>query len=547
MARKTRKYIVDNFAGEIITEPIAYKAAVYIRLSVENNKNRGDSLETQKRIIENFIALNPDMKVYDTYIDNGNTGMTFARPAFDKMIKDIEEKNVNCVIVKDLSRLGRNVIDTGFYIEKYFPLNTVHFIAVNDNFDTNIPNSIDIILPLKNMMNEAYSLDISRKIKSQQHQSMKDGEYIGARALYGYMKSPENCHKLIIDEKTAPIVKQIFDWAYERVGYNLIVKRLNEQGIITPSKYAQSKGIINNKNLVGNGKWQTRTIHKILSCELYTGDMVQGKTQSIYHKQVKVDKENWIIVRDTHEPIVSHHVFETVKQYRIESANKHKVLEVIPYSPNIFKGKIFCGHCGISLHRTRSHNKNYVYRCIANDRIAKDVCKPVSIREKDLISEVLKKLHRQSQHMAEETKSTQNNIFVLRNKLKNLQSDISFHNQDIKNNQKFLKSLYENLIAKVITSKEYFSMKADYENTLSFSLSKIAEMQEYKKDLEMQSSYFNQFTNSITTIDNYTDVNSELVRKLIDKIFVYENKSIDVHFYFENAYKKFDEVLNHGQ
>lgn len=375
---------------------------------------------------------------------------------------------------------------------------------------------------------------------------MKSGEYIGSRAPYGYRKSPQNCHKLIIDEETAPIVKQIFDWAYNKIGYNQIVKRLNEQGIMTPSKYAQSKGIINNKNLIGNEKWQTRTIRRILSCELYTGDMVQGKTQSIYRKAVKIDKESWIRVNHTHEPIISHHIFETVHDYCNEKANRHKNLKVIPYSPNIFKGKIFCGHCGGSLNRMRVHNKNYIYKCIANDRISKGICRPVSIKEDNLMSEIFKKLHNQFYSIGNEIKSLQNITLTCNDKLKNLQNDREFYNNIIKTTQKFLKGLYESLVNEVITNEEYFSMKLEYETNLTSSLEKITEIEEKQKNLESQISFFNKFANDIDFANKYTCIQAELVEKFINKILIYEDKKIDVSFNFEDDYKKIKGAFIYG-
>lgn len=231
MARKSRKETV------ITAEPVPslyVHVALYIRLSVEDNKKRGCSVENQKLVLNDFLADKPDFVVYDTYIDNGMTGTNFHRPGFQQMLSDIEAGYINCVIVKDLSRLGRNSIDTGYYIEQYFYTHNVRFIAVTDQFDTADPGNLHggIMLPLKNMINEAYSLDIGRKIKAQARQAMKDGDYIGARAPYGYRKDPENCHKLLIDEAAAPVVQQIFQWAYERVALNRIVRNLNEWGFL---------------------------------------------------------------------------------------------------------------------------------------------------------------------------------------------------------------------------------------------------------------------------------------------------------------------------
>lgn len=234
MARKSRKN-QEQAAVTVMQEP-TIRAALYIRLSVEDTRTNSISIETQQLILDHYLESQPEIFVYDTYIDNGATGTNFHRPGFQQMLSDIEAGHVNCVIVKDLSRLGRNSIDTGYYIEQYFPQHKVRFIAVTDQYDSDNPDDVHagVILPLKNMINEAYALDIGRKIKAQQRQAMKDGEYVGARALYGYLKAPDNCHQLIVDPVTAPVVRQIFEWAEQGAGLNTIAVRLNEAKTLFP-------------------------------------------------------------------------------------------------------------------------------------------------------------------------------------------------------------------------------------------------------------------------------------------------------------------------
>ena len=216
MARKSRKgnaTVPPKHTAKI------WRAGLYIRLSVEFNSNRGDSLETQRQIMEAHLALRPDIEVDSIYTDIGVTGQRFEREGFARMIADIEAGTINCVVVKDLSRLGRNAIDTGYYIERYFPLHGVRFIAVNDQYDSEeeTRNGRHVIVPLKNLINEAYCADLSKKIRSQARQAMKDGDFIGSRPPYGYKKAPENCHKLIINKDTAPVVRQIFEWIADNV------------------------------------------------------------------------------------------------------------------------------------------------------------------------------------------------------------------------------------------------------------------------------------------------------------------------------------------
>ncbi len=276
--------------------------------------------------------------VYDTYIDNGATGTNFHRPGFQQMLSDIEAGHINCVIVKDLSRLGRNSIDTGYYIEQYFHAHNVRFIAVTDQFDTEDSGNLHggIMLPLKNTINEAYALDIGRKIKAQARQAM-NGDYIGARAPYGYRKDPDNCHKLLIDENTAPVVKQIFEWAHEHESLNRIVRNLNEMGIPAPSHYKKATGEITSPGLIGSGKWQTRTVMKILESEVYTGNLVQGKTKIVDHQQVKAGEDNLIIAKCTHEPIISYALFNAVQEYRKQICEESKATPETPLHAKHFQ------------------------------------------------------------------------------------------------------------------------------------------------------------------------------------------------------------------
>ncbi|MEY8573606.1 recombinase family protein [Oscillospiraceae bacterium 21-37] len=276
MARKSRKNVT-------VEKPVAqekvWQAALYIRLSVEFNGNRGDSLETQRQIMEAYLALCPDIEIAEIYTDNGSSGRTFERAGFQKMLADIEAGKINCVVVKDLSRLGRNAIDSGFYLEKYFPLHQVRFISVNDQYDSETADSgSHMIVPLKNMVNEAYAADISRKVKAQQRQAMQEGQFVGGRPPYGYLKDPHNCHKLVVNPDTAPVVKKIFQWIADGTSVTEVAKRLNEAHVLTPGHYLASVGIIRNQKLMGAGDWQTRTLERILADEVYIGHKPNAST-----------------------------------------------------------------------------------------------------------------------------------------------------------------------------------------------------------------------------------------------------------------------------
>ena len=295
-----------------------YKAISYTRLSYTNEKdNESNSISNQKMLIREFVKKHSDIEIVSEKVD-GYTGVLFERPAFQEMLQNIETGKIQCFIVKDLSRLGRNYIDTGYYIQSYFPAYKVRFIALNENFDSEKEDTNNILLPVLNMINESYALDTGKKIKEQATRDKKAGKFIGARPPYGYKKSPDDCHKLMVDEETAPIVKQIFQWVLEDVSLEKIALMLNEAGVLTPSFYSKEKGLISNKKLIGQSYWNTFTIIHIIENETYTGDMVQEKLTKIGKKQVRTDKKDWIIVKNTHEAIISKETFEKVQQCRMQ-------------------------------------------------------------------------------------------------------------------------------------------------------------------------------------------------------------------------------------
>lgn len=546
MARKSRK---NQTATPVCDTSLYIRTALYIRLSVEDNKKRGHSIENQKLVLENFLAGRPEFVVYNTYVDNGATGTNFHRPGFQQMLSDIEAGLIDCVIVKDLSRLGRNSIDTGYYIEQYFRAHQIRFIALTDQFDTADASNLHggIMLPLKNMINEAYALDIGRKIKAQARQAMKDGEYIGARAPYGYRKDPENCHKLLIDPEAAEVVFQIFQWAYEHVGLNDIARRLNEQGIQTPSHRKRATGEITHENLVGSGKWQTRTVAKILDSEVYTGDLVQGKTKIVDHQQVQADEDNLIIATNTHEAIISHEVFEAVKAYRRQVCEESKAHEVDPYTPNIFKGKVFCAHCGGSLHRQRNKRKKgsdvYLFHCLTKSRVDKNGCLGVSVTEKDLLDAVVAILQQ------ELTVALGNYSFVLEAEVKrkkerdDLKAGISAKKQEIDRNRRFVRGLYENFVQKVLTSEEYFTMKKDYEAAIAKLSDEIRTLENGLAVMDAQLAKYKELEQDAKVLEKDHTLTAALIDRLIERIEITHDKEIRVSFRFKSEFEEYGKAV----
>lgn len=545
MARKSRKLLPDSTAS-VSNGMKVWRAAMYIRLSVENDGTHGDSLETQRMIMDGYLEFHPEIVFSKAYTDNGTTGRTFERPAFQQMLADVEAGKIDCIIVKDLSRLGRNTIDTGYYIEKYFPIKQVRFIAVNDGFDSESPEagSSHVVLPFKNMMNEAYAFDISRKVRSQARQSMKDGEFIGARPPYGYKKDPNNCHKLVVNEDTAPTLRLIFQWAAEGVPLNVIVKRLNESGAVTPGRYHASNGLFApDSKLAGSGFWQTWTVTKILADEVYTGDMVQGKTKTVGHKQVRVSPKEWIRVRDTHEPLISRELFAQAQIAREHAAEKSGKSGKIPYSENILRGRIFCGCCGKNLHRQRNQGC-YYFHCISNDRIAKGACEGhIFIRETELFEAILAIIRGEAQKIGEKSLLLkQRNSKIIAHHEASVQ-EISILRERIEYHRSLLKGLYQNFVTGILTSDEYLSMRAGYQEQIKTNMERVQALEMHQKELESQAERFTSLSARLAGVKDDTALTAALVDQLIERITVHSKNQLDITFRFQSGFECVEEVL----
>ena len=535
MARKSRK---NDTLNEITVSKSNFtiNTAFYIRLSVEDNKNRGNSIEHQQMLLRNFVAVNPEFQVVKTYIDNGKTGTNFERPAFQEMIQNIEAGKIQCVIVKDLSRLGRNYIDTGYYIQSYFPAYKVRFIALNENFDTEKEDSNNILLPVLNMINESYALDTSKKIKEQATRDRKAGKFIGARPPYGYKKSPDDCHKLMVDEETAPIVKQIFQWVLEDVSLEKIALMLNEAGVLTPSFYSKEKGLISSKKLIGQGYWNTFTIIHIIENETYTGDMVQGKSTKIGKKQVRTDKKDWIIVKNTHEAIISKETFEKVQECRAKIAKKSKSQNKVPYEENILKGKVFCQCCERNLHYYRNSKKEYLFHCITNYRIKKGSCEGVFIKQKDLFQNILFIFSKKRNLFLEKEQYLQQQVQSMRKNITLWKQQQTALEMQMNEKRLYLQTLYESLVDGVITQSEYKKLRENYQNEIENLLSEISCLEEIQQYHSQKIEHILKLK-EVFQSEQISEITKQFADKFIKRVEVSPNGTIDVIFYF-------DELLN---
>ena len=376
MARKSRKHQTVS-----MPHPLS-EAAGYIRLSV-TGKGGDDSIENQKMIIETWGQKN-QFPISRWYVDAGWSGRTFNRPEFQKMIADIERGEVDCVLVKDLSRLGRDHIVVGYYMEVFFPMNGVRLVSINDDFDAvdgitdqSHPHGARILIPIQNAFNEQVTVEIKQKVEATLQMKAECGAFIGPRAPFGYQKSETNHDKLVPDPIASITVRKIFDLAANGTGVTGIVRYLNVKGLPTPIQYARSNGLTGNYE-DGTGDWNSRSVKYILTNRTYTGMLVQGKEKRV--------------VKGTHEPLVDAETFDRIQhEFQARSFNISPKRET---SDNVFRGKVFCACCGGKMQRKRgtNHADWYFFTCITKNRLGPDKCSGMYAREEDVISAVYHQL-----------------------------------------------------------------------------------------------------------------------------------------------------------
>ena len=372
-----------------------YKVAGYIRLSKEDKtKDESNSVTNQKLIINSYIKKNEDLELFDFYVDDGYSGTTFDRPQYKRMLKDIVEGKVNTIIVKDLSRFGRNHIESDNYIENILPGYNVRLISIIDDIDSfKNPKSVSsIAVPLKNLMNDQYARDISEKVRSTLKIKQLNGEFIGITAPYGYLKNPKDKHKFIIDKEASYIVKKIFNMILLGKSRKEIAEHLNSKNVLTPSLYKLSKEKTNNEELIYSKKWNAEIVNRILRNETYTGTLIQNiKTKPNYRtdKLIDVNKDEWIITENHHEPIINKDKFDEVQQIlnRKTKVNKNDDID-------LFSGYLKCSYCGNSLVIKKSKNQIYYY---CSSYIRDKSCLKYSINKKKLEQmvkdEIIKKIN----------------------------------------------------------------------------------------------------------------------------------------------------------
>ena len=524
----------DNYFNDIV-----YNVGLYLRLSREDEENgQSMSIKNQKDYLMNYV-FEKGWNIAQIYIDDGYSGLNFNRPAFKNMIHDIENKKINLVITKDLSRLGRDYIDTGYYIERYFPQKKIRYIALSDGIDTFQNSSNNDMTPFKSVLNDMYAKDISKKIRAVMDTKRINGQFIGAFAPFGYKKSEKNKNQLLVDPVAAEIVKRIFSMYLNGFSMKKIACTLTDEQILTPTQYKnQVQGLAYvNVNAKFN-IWRTETIKGILTNPTYIGNMAQHRSEKISYKLdkfKKIPKSDWIIAEHTHEPIIVQEDFQTVQQL---ISKKSGVFYPSQRVSHLLAGLLFCGDCKMPMtFRRLGTKKEFVCICSGYSRFGKDKCQRNIIKETTLNEFVLSDLKTISQKAITDPDSFAKSFDVqpnndIKNENAQKQKAILKRLDEIK---KLIKTLYEDKVRGIISEEDFLMMSGEFNNekeSLSNQLLKIKEQQSIVKEtLTAQKT-----VELIKKIVSFENVSPTLIGQLIERVDVYKSQKIVIHYLFKSPF-----------
>lgn len=452
------------------------------------------------------------------------------------MMEDIEHGTVNCVVVKDLSRFGRDYIDTGRYLERIFPEWGVRFIAVSDNIDS-LKQAYDMLLPIKNIFNEQYARDISNKIQSTVKSKQRAGEFIGAFTSYGYKKSPANKNKLIVDEYASEIVKRVFSMYVEGTGKLSIARKLNAEGVLCPSEYKRLNGE-NYKNcnrLERTSYWTYSTVNVMLHNEMYIGNMVQGKKhQRMRGRQRPVDKENWVRVEDTHEAIIDRHTWDKVQKLLTK---KHRDID-LETNKNIFAGFIKCGDCGRAMMKNTwkcaDGSRRISFYCGTYKRSGRAYCTPHTLPLNVLNNIVLGDL-KQMIRSVENLQELVRGQSIQDSKIqKSIDAELVKLQLEVERIKKLKKSIYEDYKDELISKEEFLSYREDYGQKETLYSKQIETLEEKKKESVTEDVFETPWLRRLLELKDIEELDRDIIVEMIDQITVYENHKLKISYNFGN-------------
>lgn len=536
---------------QILNDKSEYNAAVYIRLSKDDgDKMESNSIRNQRELIQSFLKAKSEIKLCNEYVDDGYSGITFDRPAMKAMLSDIKTGTINCVIVKDLSRFGRNYIETGRYIEQVFPFMGIRFIAINDGFDSAAEQSRSdgMIIPFKNLMNDAYSRDISIKVRSQISVRYKRGDYIGAFPVYGYIRCAADKHKLQIDDFAAVTIRDIFKWKVQGLSNQKIADLLNEKGTLSPLEYKNTLGWAFSTSFKLNpmAKWSASSVGRILSNEIYTGTMIQGKEGSPNYKvkkKFKKPQDEWVVVNNTHDAIISKEEFALVNRLLSLDTRTSPASDEL----YIFSGLLKCGQCGKNMIRrpVMVNGKKYIYYICRTQKEDNEKCSNKErISEKQLTDCTLRILQEQIQVLctAEELLEYIQTLPLQELEVQKAEHNLCKKRKEYENYQILMMGLYEDYKKNLLSKDNYLAIKKSYQKIIDNILNsmKILELDisEHRKNRFFHSRWVEEYIE----LKDITVLTRSLLVSLVEKIVIINKTAIQIYFTFNN---EFESIL-HG-
>ena len=543
MARVSRKK--QNIPSTPVDTSVRiWKTALYVRLSVEDNGKESDSVENQTALLEEYVANHPHLKKTALFVDNGYTGTDFLRPEFTRMMEAVQDGLVDCVVVKDLSRLGRNYIETSQFIEKICPFYGLRFIAVNDSYDTaTVTSEGQLSASLSNIVNDYYAKDISRKVTSALRAKMERGDYIGNYAPHGYRKDPENKNHLLIDPETAPVIQQIFEWRAEGISYMGICKLLNDAGIPSPGQHKLNQGIeTNNNKKKRTVLWNKHKITEILKDIVYIGHLAQKKGSQCLYGGIPyhiTSEEEWIVVKNTYEPLISEELFEKVQQINNAVLERKKAnagkYDHLPKEKNIYGKKFTCADCGAIMKLTRSFSTKkdkvyFTFKCPTYAEHGSRGCSDIKMRKVDLDEAVFTFIKSQMDVFIDMENTLRRLLAMKKAKLKqnNTQQEIKALRQKLAHKQSLLSGMYVDLKEGLLSQEEYGHHREIVSADIKALEMKLSEIEAAKTETEEQLTGEMKWKFMIQRFYDATEMTAEMADAFIETMKLHNDGSLEI-------------------
>lgn len=521
-----------------------WRTALYARLSVEDNGKEADSIENQIALLESYISGCPDLSRVELFADNGYTGTNFHRPEFNRMMEAVQSGVIDCIVVKDLSRLGRNYIETSQFIEKICPFYGLRFIAVNDGFDTaTVTDTAQMSMALSNIVNDYYAKDISRKVTSALQTKMERGDYIGNYAPHGYCKDPENKNHLVIDPETAPVIRQIFQWRAEGISYMGINRRLNEAGIPSPGQYRLEHGIETNNNRKGRSVlWNKHMVTEILKNIVYIGHLAQKKGSQCLYAGIPyhiTGEDEWIVVEHTHEPIISKELFEAVQKINRESAERSRAnsgkYAYLPREKNIFGKKLTCAECGavMKLHRSFSTKRDkayFTFKCPTYAEHGSKGCSDVKKRKADLDVTVFSFIKAQMAVFIDMEHTLQSLLAAKTGSVEQgrTRSKRRLLQQKLENKKSILSGLYVDYKEGLLSRQDYLFTRERIDSAIHEIETELAEQESVTSKTRGLLTGEMKWKHMVQKYQNAAELSQEMVEAFVETIKLHKDGSLEI-------------------